>query len=368
MNYHFLSYSRSKFLHNSLWMISLCLAALLLSAAAPLVDDQDVELAERGYNAIPTTSQVVLTGADILGSYGVDVIFPEQGPLDYSGYLPFQYQCTAGGCYQCIEFVLWLYDQQLGYPYKWPGDIWNPYQLIGVVQIAGQLAYQVQTNLISAQNAKYLLYEPYTDLTYYPDGSRTPPQPGDILISADGGHSMVVNRVGGDQLEVVQQNNWEIKADPQPAPLDNRQVYFSGGVYNVQSAMGWIHSPRWADKFTQTDPVQAAGETLQWTRSTDALQISLNSDTIHGLAAGPQTEKPYAMAQMLAASGALQFTNRDYVLCVLRRLAEILQNDAGLANAATLQVEIPYSGSSLTLQVPGSQPVDYPRESCGWNG
>jgi hypothetical protein len=119
------------------------------------------------------------------------------------------------------------------------------------------LAYKVKTQLLSPENAQYLLYKEYADLSYYANGSPTPPQPGDILIAASGGHAMIVNRVGGDQLEVVEQNNWEIKPNPQPQPLENRQIYFDGVNYTVQGSMGWIHSPRWSILFSQTTTAQA---------------------------------------------------------------------------------------------------------------
>jgi hypothetical protein len=350
------------------WINWLLLAAFFSSALTPFSEPSSPELEERGYARIPTASQIVLTGEDILGGHGVSVVYQTRGPLDYSGYLPFQYQCTAGGCFQCIEFVLWLYDRQLGYPYKWPGEIWSPYQLIGVVQTAAQVDYQAETGLLSTESAQYKLYEPYSDLRYYPNGSATPPQPGDILISADGGHSMVVNRTGGDQLEIVQQNAWEIIADPQPSALEIRQVYSSAGVYSVQNGMGWIHSPRWEEKFAQKEAVQASGESIQWTRTTSGLTVHLSGDYVQKLAAGPLGETPYLTVRKLANSGALQFTNQDYLTCVLRQLAALLNSHANLAGAAELNVNIPYFGSSLSIQTPGADPADYVIEICGWDG
>ena len=350
------------------WINWLLLAAFFSSALTPLTEPSSLELEERGYTRIPIASQVVLAGEEILGGHGVSVVYPTQGPLDYSGYLPFQYQCTAGGCFQCIEFVLWLYDRQLGYPYKWPGEIWSPYQLIGVVQTATQVAYQAETGLLSTESAQYKLYEPYSDLRYYPNGSAAPPQPGDILISADGGHSMLVNRSGGDQLEIVQQNAWEIAADPQPAALEMRQVYNAGGVYSVQNSMGWIHSPRWEEKFAQLESVQASGESVRWTRTTSGLTVHLSSEYVDKLAAGPLGETPYLIARKLANSGALQFTNQDYLTCVLRQLAALLSSEADLAGAAGLNINIPYFGSSLSIKPLGGAPADYSIIACSWNG
>jgi hypothetical protein len=360
------------FLEKNWWINSLPLVALLITAAAPLKSSANSEFEERGYNLLSTPSQIVLKGEDILGGQGVSVIYPEQGPLDFSGYIPFQYQCTAGGCYQCIEFTLWLYEEQLGYPYKWPGAIWSPYQLIGVVQTANQVAYQVESGLLSPESAQYLLYEPYTDLEYYPNGSPVPPQAGDILISADGGHSMVVNRVGGDQLEIVQQNAWELTADPQPVPLEMRQVYDSSGSYSVQNNMGWIHSPRWEVKFAQTEAVQASDESIQWTRNAAALNVNLSADYLTKLAASPLGETPYLIAHKLSNSGALQFTNLDYITCTLRQLGSLLQREASLREADALQIDIPYFGSTITIvdssQPSSGTPLEYPLNTCGWNG
>ena len=350
------------------WINWLLLAAFFSSALTPLTAPSSLELEERGYTRIPTASQVVLTGEDILGGHGVSVVYQTQGPLDYSGYLPFQYQCTAGGCFQCIEFVLWLYDRQLGYPYKWPGDIWSPYQLIGVVQIANQVGYQAETGMLSTENAQYQLYEPYTDLRYYPNGSTIPPQSGDILISADGGHSMVVNRAGGDQLEIVQQNAWEIAADPQPSALEMRQVYNADGVYSVQNSMGWIHSPRWEEKFAQPETIQASGESIKWTRSTSGLTVYLSGDYVQKLAEDQLGETPRLIARKLVNSGALQFTNSDFLICTLRQLAALLNSHANLAGADGLDVGIPYFGSSLSITPLGGAPADYPINTCSWNG
>lgn len=338
------------FSKKSLWIWVLLLCALLSTAVAPLTIEIIDELEARGYNAIPTLSRVVLTGEEILGGHGVSVVYQTQGPLDYSGYLPFQYQCTAGGCFQCIEFVLWLYDRQLGYPVQWPGAIWNPYQLIGVAQIANQLTYQLDTGLIISQDAQYRLYEPYIDLRYYPNGSSAAPQPGDILISADGGHSMVVNRSGGDQLEIVQQNAWEIAADPQPSALEMRQVSISAGTYTVQNSLGWIHSPRWQAVFARSGSLQMVGEDIRWRRAADALTLYLPAAVDHS------PESMSAILQLLEDDGVLQLTSPAAIACVLRQL-----------DSSVTEVTIPYLGSVITVRAGGSL-LELDNISCGWNG
>ena len=347
------------FSKKSLWIYLLLVCALLSTAVAPLTMGASDELEARGYNAIPTLSRVVLTGEEILGGHGVGVVYQTQGPLDYSGYLPFQYQCTAGGCFQCIEFVLWLYDRQLGYPYQWPGAIWNPYQLIGVAQIANQLTYQLDTGLITAQDAQYLLYEPYIDLRYYPNGSSTAPQPGDILISADGGHSMVVNRSGGDQLEIVQQNAWETAADPQPSALEMRQVYISAGSYTVQNSLGWIHSPRWKAVFARSGSLQTVGEDIRWRHAADALTLYLPA------AVDRSPESMSAILQLLEDDGALQLTNPAYVACQLARLGSVLDNNEALA------ITIPYLGGDVQVRASVDNDaaiLKLENNSCKWNG
>ncbi len=149
---------------NRVMPIFILLAAVLnLSAGSVRAEGEDPELTARGYAANALKTQVALKGADILAGQGVAVIYPLQGPFDSSGYLPFQYQCTAAGCFQCLEFILWLYDARLGYPYKWPGSFWNPYEMIGVVQIADQLAYKVETKLLSPENAHLLSFRIETD-------------------------------------------------------------------------------------------------------------------------------------------------------------------------------------------------------------
>ena len=329
-------------------------SALLSTAVALLAVNAADELEARGYTAIPTLSQVVLTGEDILAGHGVEVVYQTQGPGDYSGYLPFEYQCTAGGCFQCIEFVLWLYDQRLGYPYQWPGAIWSPYQLIGVAQVANQLTYQLNTGLITTQDAQYRLYEPYLDLRYYPNGSSTAPQPGDILISADGGHSMVVNRAGGDQLEIVQQNAWEIAADPRPSALEMRQVYESAGSYTVQNSLGWIRSPRWNAVFALSGSQQTVGAGIRWTRAASYLTLYLPA------AADLTEENIEAILQQLDAAGALKLTSPAYVACRLRQTASSAEN------RAALEMTIPYLGSQISVRDAGEAVLELPNDSCGW--
>jgi len=363
------------FFNKAILLILLLSSSLSLTAGSAPAQESNPGLAARGYTVNALETQIVLKGDGILGGHGVDVVYPLQGPADSSGYVPFQYQCTAAGCFQCLEFVLWLYDARLEYPYKWPGAIWNPYQLVGVVQIAGQLAFQVDSGVLPPENAQYLLYKAYSDLSYYPNKSAAPPEPGDILISADGGHAMIVNRVGGDQLEVVQQNNWEIKPDPLPLPLEMRQVYFDGYVYSVQNSMGWIHSPRWSEFFSQTTGVPAGGESIQWTRETTSLTLNLDAESINQLAAAPLEGAPSQVARKLADAGALDFTSTDYVTCVLGRVAELLQSEAGLkpANGVTaLAVKIPYLAGAIQITPAGGPQsgtsTDYPLSTCAWGG
>lgn len=364
------------FFNRAMPIFVLLAVALNLSAGSVGAEDENPELAARGYAANALETQIVLKGEDILAGQGVAVIYPLQGPFNSSGYLPFQYQCTAAGCFQCLEFILWLYDARLGYPYKWPGAFWNPYEMIGVVQIADQLAYKVETRLLSPGNAKYLLYKEYADLSYYPNGSAAPPEVGDILISADGGHAMIVNRVGGDQIEVVQQNNWEIKPDPLPLPLENRQLYFDGFVYTVQNSMGWIHSPRWAALLAQSADVPAdSEESLQWARGAQSLTLTISTETLNELAAGAQNGAPRRMAEQLAAAGALALTNPDYLACALNRLAELLPAQPALQPAngvASLAVEIPYVHGPLRITPSGGlhsgMAADYNLPACAWDG
>jgi hypothetical protein len=364
------------FFNRAMPIFILLAAALNLSAGSVRAEDEDPELAARGYAVNALEVQILLKGEDILAGQGTAVIYPLQGPFDSSGYLPFQYQCTAAGCFQCLEFILWLYDARLGYPYKWPGSFWNPYEMIGVVQIADQLAYQVETKLLSPENAQYLLYKEYTDLDYSPNGSAAPPAPGDILISADGGHAMIVNRAGGDQIEVVQQNNWDVQPDPLPLPLENRQLYFDGLIYTVQNSMGWIHSPRWAALLAQSAAIADNGkESLPWARGAQSLTLTISAEMLNELAAGKQSGAPRRMAENLAAAGALALTSPDYLACALNRLAELLPGQPALQPAngvASLTVEIPYVNGPLHITPSGGPQsgagADYSLPACTWDG
>lgn len=160
-----------------------------------------------------TGDRVVLTGPNWLNGYGVDVIYPPYqnapGPQE-----------TYGIRYQCVELIQRLYAQKLGYPDRWG------------VSYASQMEYK------AGQPG-------FADLQFIPNGSTQPPQAGDIIVTGGNpGHVSVVNRIIGNQLEIVQQNGWT-GTPPAPwflwKPTLNRDTQ---GRYSIAGQRGWLHSPR----------------------------------------------------------------------------------------------------------------------------
>ena len=55
---------------------------------------------------------------------------------------------------------------------------------------------------------------------------------------------MVVNRIAGDKIEVIQQNIWTQSKPAYPVPVRMLELLEGSGRYWINNAEGWIHSPR----------------------------------------------------------------------------------------------------------------------------
>ncbi len=181
--------------------------------------------------------RVVLRGYEWLDGYGVDVIYPPQGvkvPVDSK--IPVKY----GSKYHCSELAERLYDRS-GLRYgKW--EILSPVEMIDIV-LRGDACKKDSRKCDRNIGDQY--YREFQDLSYFSNGSATPPRPGDILISADGGHVMIINYVEDNQIEVVEQNLGTGRR------ILNLQRSKDG--YKIEGSKGWIHSPRMENLLRQTN-------------------------------------------------------------------------------------------------------------------
>ncbi len=131
---------------------------------------------------------------------------------------------TYGFHFQCVEYVVRFYAEALGYD-----------------------------SLNGNGSAKYYWLDPALPagrtLERYPNGSSTPPQPGDIIVfdSPGVGHVAIVRAVSEDHIQIIQQNYFHNDAD------GNHRINMSqtGGGYRVNPlasngaypVLGWLRVP-----------------------------------------------------------------------------------------------------------------------------
>lgn len=326
-------------------LLSLALLAVLGCCLAPVP----------GVQAAPG-DRISVAGKDWLDGKGVDAIYPPSGspvPYPYKSEL----QEKFGGRYQCLEFVVRLYDQ-LGYG-RWPGQVNIPADLITVVQRAKDGVRG---------------YENFRDLVYTPNGGSTPPRPGDILINAGGGHVGIVNRVAGTKIELVQQNRGDGKNNP--APIETIALTFAQDGFSVAGAVGWIHSPRMDSRLNQTNivPVPQTNNQLSWNRDADTVYVYLSEERTKQLASqgAPAAE---TVANLLSQGGQLRLTNVDYARCLMRRAAALTQQDDRFRpdrGVRSIDVTLKYAGTRIWVRPWGGSAnstwIEIPGVQCTWEG
>lgn len=351
-------------------LISLFVAFLILVTFAPY----NITNAQAGSN-----DRIPVRGTDYLDGYGVDVkLHPtDNPPYDFSKYGQGMY----GGNYQCVELVVRLYAQVLGYDrwksgdpeskHRWPinpysGQIMTPKDMIGVVQYA---------DTVKSGDRDYNDYSIFKDLEYYQNGSATPPRPGDILIYLpDGTHTGIISRVGGNKIEIVEQN-WTT------AGKRTIKLTYAKGGYTIDNSMGWIHSPR-MDSLLTVNNMKTISPTgnysyfgnIQWNRDRDTVYVYLSQKATENLGNDPSYKlvETGTLIYLLEQTNALRLTEWGYSQCVANNVTSIIIKGY-MSNLKSLDFTIKYAGQSVWVRAwwkdgsnSGWSKVDNIR--CAWDG
>jgi len=335
-------------------------------------------------SARPAADQYLLRGGDWLAGKGVDVIYPDLGPTGGEGYVETTPFCGYAYCFQCIELTVRLYAEKLGYLSnngRWPDIVNIPNDMIDVINKAHEMQAQIKEGSLSVDDPEVAKYLPFVDLTYTPNGGTVPPRPGDMIIYSyrkPGDHIMVVNRVGGNKVQIVQQNIWTQTRPAVPIPERLLELQEASGHYSIENAEGWIHSPRMKALINPTsskefrDPKTGNGS---WRWDEEALSISLDRAGVTSLTSGTGTSAADLLTDRLNSDGAFQTTSETYARCALQNMASTLQGDIRFTSSFGLKgldIRIQFSGDTLRLRPKGGrfdgQWITISGAHCGWEG
>jgi hypothetical protein len=354
-----------------LWAALLILCSVVIFSPAPV-------------SARPVSDQLLLRSSDWLAGHGVDVLYPDQGPTKGEGFVEVTPFCGYAFCFQCIELTIRLYAEKLGYLSpngRWPDIVNIPFDMIEVINIAHEKQAMVKQGALSPKDGEAEKYLPFADLIFTPNGGSNPPRIGDMIIytyHVPGDHIMVVNRIAGNKIEVIQQNIWTQSKPAYPVPVRILDLLEGSGRYWINNAEGWIHSPRMktlispkADK-NFFDPKLGGGS---WRWDEDALTISLDKAGVVGLSANDGQESAARLSQTLSNSGAFAVTNEPYGRCALMNAAVTTKIDSRFTSSFGLKgidIRIQYDGDTLRLRPHGgkfdNQWITIPNARCGWEG
>jgi hypothetical protein len=335
-------------------------------------------------SARPARDQLLLRSTDWLAGKGVDVYYPDSGPANGEGFVEITPFCGYAYCYQCIELTVRLYAEKLGYIStngRWPETVNIPFDMIDVLNIAHEKQALVKQGAISSHDGDALKFLPFADMTYTPNGGTNPPQVGDLIIytyRVPGDHIMVINRVAGNKMEVIQQNIWTQTKPAYPVPVRLLDLSEASGRYWINNAEGWIHSPRIKKLINPPaekaffDPKLGIGS---WIWDEDAVTLSFQKAGVVGLSATSGQESASRLSQQLSNTGAFAITNEPYMRCALMNAAVTIQSDTRFTATFGLKgidVRIQYTGDTLRLRPNGGkfdkQWITIPNARCGWEG
>jgi hypothetical protein len=335
-------------------------------------------------SARPVSDKLLLLGPDWLAGHGVDVFYPDSGPTKGEGFVEITPFCGYAYCFQCIELTVRLYAEKLGYKSsngRWPDIVNIPHDMIDVINIAHEKQAMIKQGAISLQDSEAAKFLPFADMTFTPNGGSNPPRVGDMIIytyRSSGDHVMVVNRIAGNKMEVIQQNIWTQTKPAYPIPVRLLDLSESGGRYTINNAEGWIHSPRMKALISQTqakpfsDPKLGSG-TWQWDE--DAVTISFGKNGYIGLSASSGQESAARLSQQLSNSGAFAISNEPYMRCALMNAAVTSRDDSRFSSNFGLKgidIRIQYTGDTLRIRPQGgkldNQWITIPNARCGWEG
>lgn len=333
-------------------------------------------------SARPAADQYLLRGGDWLAGKGVDVIYPDLGPKGGEGYIETTPFCGYAYCYQCIELTVRLYAEKLGYLSnngRWPDIVNIPIDMIDVINRAHEMQAQIKDGSLSVDDPEAAKYLPFVDLTYYPNGGTVPPRPGDLIIYTyrqPGDHIMVVNRVGGNKVQIVQQNIWTQTRPASPIPERLLEMQVDSGHYSINNAEGWIHSPRMKALINPASSQSFAGPgNGSWRWDEEALSITLDRSIVTAMATQNGASFADQLTDRLNSDGAFQTTSESYARCALQNTAATLASDIRFISSFGLKgldIRIQFTGDTLRLRPKGGkfdgQWITISGARCGWEG
>jgi hypothetical protein len=335
-------------------------------------------------SARPAGDRYLLRADDWLAGKGVDVIYPDLGPTGGEGFIEITPFCGYAYCYQCIELTIRLYAEKLGYLSnngRWPDIVNIPNDMIEVIQKAHDIQAQIKDGSLGVDDPEAAKYLPFVDLTFIPNGGTIPPRPGDMIIYSyrkPGDHIMVVNRVGGNKVQIVQQNIWTQTRPATPIPERLLELQENAGHFSINNAEGWIHSPRMKALINPTsnkgiyDPKVGNGS---WRWDEEALSINLDRAAVNSLASKNGNASADLLTDLLNTGGAFETTSDTYARCAMQNVAATLSSDIRFTSSFGLKgldIRIQFSGDTLRLRPAGGkfdgQWITISGARCGWEG
>ncbi|HEX7555098.1 MAG TPA: hypothetical protein VF338_00635, partial [Leptolinea sp.] len=318
-------------------------------------------------SARPPADQLLIRGTDWLAGHGVDVIFPDTGPAKGEGFVEVTPFCGYAYCYQCIELTIRLYAERLGYIStngRWPDTVNIPHDMIEVINLAHEKKALISQGTLDVNDAEAAKFLPFADLTFTPNGGPNPPRVGDLIIYTyhyPGDHIMVVNRIAGNKLQVVQQNIWSQTKPTFPISERLLDLTETSGSYWINNAEGWVHSPRMKALIDPTSEkpffdAKLGGGTWRWDE--DAVTLVLDKPGVIELASASGQESAARLSQQLSNAGAFITTSEPYIRCALLNAAVTIATDYRFTSNFGLKgmdIRIQFTGDTLRLRPHGGK-------------
>jgi hypothetical protein len=294
----------------------------------------------------PPDDYRVLAGDEWLAGHGVDVFY--YSSPDHPSVL------THDGTYmyECVELAISLYSA-LGYKTWQAGG--------SMINSAAQM---ITATLTHPQGLE--------DLEYYPNGNFIAPRSGDIVVwgadyNGGTGHVGIVNRIAGNEVEVIQQNMWQGSLKHYRIVLDlvrDEALRYTLTAHDESSPAGWIRSPRMFQYLAQTEhqtllntsrsTCSRDGETL-FVYLSERLTRTLVDKTAFDAEYGEQAgDLPFLkLTRALDQSGAFALTDSDYAQRALYFAMLRMRGDKRLdpsTGVRSIDVMVKYTGDSVWLR------------------
>jgi len=184
-------------------------------------------------------------------------------------------------------------------------------------------------------------------------------------------------------LEIVEQNWPDYDTGMNLTARRILELNFVNGSYVIANSLGWIHSPRMANRLTvasmTTIPMSDDSYfgSVQWNRDQDTVYFYLSQAATEALGNDSSFDKKEASALLseISKTRALNLTEIAYSQCVFNQVAELIQNRFKTSETKSLDFTLKYTGSSIWARAwwksgPNSNSgwVQIDNIRCGWNG